>query len=849
MKKYFLILPALLTGITLAFLFGLSENEVGEIKNGPVPSDWFFMQRAYPQGQINHDLYIQSFKEIQKIKKEKKAETVWELAGPYNTGGRLTDIESATCASSIYAGAASGGIFRLSFDGTEWESIFDDALSLSIGDIALAPSDCETIYAGTGEANCGGGSQTYDGVGIYKSSDAGMTWEHKGLEQSRNIGRIAVHPEDPETAYVAAMGSLFADSPDRGIYKTSDGGNTWEQVLYVSDSTGGIDLVIHPETPEILYAAMWERVRRPDRRDYGGPTCGIYQTMDGGQNWTQLSNGLPSPGEDVGRIGIDICQSDPSVLYAIYADKIGYFEGVYKTIDGGDTWTQTNDGDLENCYQSYGWWFGRIEADPEDPAVAYVIGFDLWKTSNGGNSWYNVSENDVHVDQHGLYINPLDNNQLFLGNDGGYYISADGGGSWNYINTLPITQFYTCEIDEQLPQRLYGGTQDNGTNRTLTGATDDWQHIYGGDGFYVLVDPLDNNYIYAEYQYGGLGRSTDGGITFNGATNGISNSDRKNWNTPVVFDPSNPEILFYGSNKLYKSTNRAASWSAISGDLTNGPGINLTYGTLTTIAVSPLNSNVIYAGTDDGNVWVTTTGGSAWEKVSDDLPGRWVTRVAADPWEENTVYVTLSGYRWDEYIPHILRSEDQGQSWTDISSDLPEIPLNDIIVDPDDNQTLYVASDAGVFKSHDLGASWVLMGTNLPLVPVNDLDLHNESRTLVAATFGRSMYTYDLFQDTLSTGVQNQLIAARDIRLKLYPNPLQASSNLIVHTAAEIEATLYFLDLAGKSISPAVKRKLGRGENKVPLTTLGIQLMEPGLYLLVVETDRGRLTKKCLVTN
>lgn len=848
MKKILFTLPFLLLGIVLFFLspFKKTGQEQG---SGPVPSDWFFMQRAYPQGKMNHPLYVTSLKNINAQKKIKKDEAIWNFAGPFNTGGRLTDIESAACTSDIYAGAASGGIFKLSADGSLWESIFDEALSLSIGDIALSPSDCETIYAGTGEANCGGGSQTYDGVGVYKSTDGGNSWEHKGLEQSRNIGRIAVHPEDPEIAYVAAMGNLFADSPDRGIYKTSDGGNTWELILYVSDSTGGIDIVINPESPDMVYAALWERIRRPDRRRYGGPTCGIYKTEDGGENWTELSNGLPSPGEDVGRIGIDICQSEPDVLYAIYADKTGYFEGVYKSTNGGNTWNQTNDGALENCYQSYGWWFGRIEADPVDPAIAYVIGFDLYKTTNSGNSWSNISESDVHVDQHGLYINPLDHDQLFLGNDGGYYISADGGTNWEWINTLPITQFYTCEIDEQNPWRLYGGTQDNGTNRTLAGATDDWNRIYGGDGFYVLVDPEDNDYIYAEYQYGGLGRSTDGGLSFNGATSGISSSDRKNWNTPVVFDPANSQILYYGSNKLYKSTNRAVSWSAISGDLTNGPGVNLTYGTLTTIAVSPVNSDIIYTGTDDGNVWVTTTGGAGWMQVDETLPDRWVTRLAADPWEDNTVYVTFSGYRWDEYIPHVLRSDDNGQNWTDISGNLPEIPLNDIIVDPENNQWLYVASDAGVFSSHDLGVTWSLMGANLPLVPVNDLDLHNPTRKLVAATFGKSMYTYDLYQDTISTGLQHPDALTRQLALTISTNPLANNSFILVRSPKNVTAKIYLLDMAGRKTGRALEKRMIRGENKVGLSPFGINKLNPGIYLFVVETEVGVLSEKCLVTD
>ncbi len=820
---------------------------IPKIKHQPeqLPNDWFFAQRAYPAGQINHEVYMQTLKQVSEMKQSATDDKVWTFAGPLNTGGRLSDVEFHPDDSVVYLGAASGGVFKIYLDGTNYEAVFDDALSMSVGDIAIAPSNSAVIYVGTGEANCGGGSQTYDGVGVYKSVNGGETWEHMGLEESRNVGRIAVHPENPDIAYVAAMGNLFGDSPERGIYKTSDGGLNWENVLYVSDSTGGIDVVLNPESPDIVYAAMWERVRRPNRRSYGGPTCGIYKSTNGGVNWEELSQGLPSPSNNVGRIGLDICNSDPNVLYAIYADEVGYFEGVYKTDNHGISWTQTNDASLSNCFYSYGWWFGRIEVDPVDPDIAYVIGFDLYKTSNGGNSWSHIS-NGVHVDQHGVAIDPMNNNRVFLGNDGGYYISENGGNSWDWINILPITQFYTCEIDEQYPERLYGGTQDNGTNRTMSGGLDDWEFIYGGDGFYVLVDPEDNDYVYAEYQYGNLARSTNGGSSFNWAMNGISSDDRKNWNTPVVFDPTNPEILYYGANRLYKSTNRAVNWSAISTDLTNGPGINLTYGTITTISVSPVNPEIIYVGTDDGNVWVSAPNGMGWEYISMELPDRWVSRVAADPWDEDVVYVTFSGYRWDEFLPHIFRSEDKGVTWQDISSDLPESPLNDIIIDQEDNQTLYVASDVGVFVTKNLGESWNIMGTNLPMVPVCDLDIHNGTRKLLAATYGRSMYTYDLYQDTLSTSIYDP-VALGKVDVEVFPNPVNANSYVRITTNQPEKAFVFISDLAGNRITDLYQGVLVKGQNRLALKPAIDLNLKSGIYFITVIIGKGNSTGKFIL--
>ncbi|MEZ5197810.1 MAG: T9SS type A sorting domain-containing protein [Bacteroidales bacterium] len=809
-----------LISLSLAFAAYFISYEEIKLENpeNNLPNDWFFKQRAYPTGEINQPVYLASLKQSQEFRNQaygSKDSSFWEFAGPLNTGGRLSDVEMHPSSMNvIYIGAASGGVFKTTNAGLSWDPIFDDALSLSIGDIAIAPSDPLTVYVGTGEANAGGGSQTYDGVGIYKSIDGGDSWNYSGLEDSRNIGRMVVHPTNPDVVYAAAMGNLFAENPERGIYKTMNGGQNWENILYVSDSTGGIDIVIHPTHPDTLYAALWERVRRPNRRSYGGWTCGIYRTYNGGITWDELTDGLPSPGSNVGRIGIDISKSDPSILYAIYADKTGYFEGVYKTENNGDSWTQTNDGSLSGSYQSYGWWFGRIVVDPVNPDRAFVIGFDLYRTTNGGNSWSNVSQATVHVDQHGLYIHPENNNFVILANDGGFYVSQNGGSSWNWINILPITQFYTCEVDEQFPERLYGGTQDNGTNRTMTGNLDDWENIYGGDGFYVLVDPQDNNYMYAEYQYGNFARSTNGGDSFYTAMSGISSSDRMNWCTPVVMDPSNPGILYYGSHRMYRSTNRAQSWSPISTDLTNGPGINLTYGTITTISVSPVDPEIVYVGTDDGNVWISATNGMGWEYLSANLPNRWVTRVAADPFDENTAYVTFSGYRFDDYLPHVFRTTDKGQNWEDISGNLPESPINDIIIDPANNHTLYIATDVGVFVTEDIGQNWEMLGYNLPNIPVNDLRLHNGSRSLLAATFGRSMYKYDLYQDTVATRIDERDEGFEILTLDAFPNPFHRILNIEVNIELEQEGLVEIYDLSGKKTATLFNGRLNTEHNQ-----------------------------------
>ena len=710
---------------------------------GPMaPTDWFYRQRVFPYEKIDPNVYEANRFELIKFKekasKQKSGGEDWEFAGPVNVGGRITDVEMhSSDLNTIYACAASGGIYKSDDTGHTWVQIFDNNYTLSIGDMAIAPTDKSILYVGTGEPNIGQGSITYDGYGVFKSIDEGNNWTHMGLENAGGIGRVEVDPEDPDRVFVAALGNVFTKNPERGIYRTTDGGLSWENVLFISDSCGGIDLCIDPLHPDTVYAAMWERVRFVDRRTYGGPSSGIYRTYNGGDTWEELSVGLPS--SDLGRIGLSISESNPEIIYAVYANTNGTWKDIYKTNDGGDNWNPLN---ASIGSSTYCWWFSKIQVDPIDPDIVYSCGFNMHKSINGGLSWTLVP--GLHVDQHGLYAHPLNNDLVVIGNDGGVYISENGTLSNNFVSTLPITQFYTCEIDYQNPQKIYGGTQDNGTVRTNTGNFNGWDRIYGGDGFVVRVDPTNNQYVYASSQRGGFGRSVNGGNSFTYGKNGIG-GDRFNWKTPYVLDPGDPSVLYLGSHRVYKSTDRAVSWTRISNDLTNGAQ-QWNYGTLTSLAVSPINSNIIYAGSDDGNLWITTEGGGLnnWRNISVDLPVRWITCVAADPYDKNTAYVTFSGIRYFDNVPHVFKTTDMGTTWTSISSNLPDFPVNNIQIDPDIRGTYYVATDGGVFVTYNSGNSWTVMGTTLPNSPVLDLCLHSPTRTLLAATFGRSQWKINL---------------------------------------------------------------------------------------------------------
>ena len=553
---------------------------------------------------------------------------------------------------------------------------------------------------------------------------------------------------------MASCGKLFGTNPERGVYKSTNGGATWEQKLFISDSTAAADVALDPTNPQMVYAAMWERVRGPARRSVGGWTSGIHKSTDGGDTWYQLTNGLPPSGPTVGRIGLSVCASSPNVIYSMYCDHPGDFMGLYKSTDYGESWTQTNDSELEGTLGGFGWYFGNVRVDPTDPDIVFAMGVYLHRSTDGGNFWYNVGQS-VHVDHHGMFISPTEPNRVYLGCDGGVYLSSNGGTIWNLCTSQPSTQFYAITIDYLLPQRLYGGTQDNGTLRTLTGEVDDWERIHGGDGFYTNVDFTNSNVIYAEYQWGYLRKSIDLGYSWIFMMDGIHEEDRRNWCTPVVMDEVDHMTLYYGSHRLYKTTNGGGVWIPISDDLTDGAGGgNLTYGTMTTIGPSRSNGQVVYVGTDDANVWVTTNSGGDWNRIDAGLPDRWVTRVSVDPYADSIAYVTFSGHRVSGSLPHLYRTTNYGATWQSVSSDLPEGPINDVLVDPMNTSVLYVGSDVGVYVSEDLGASWTPLGTGLPITTVHDLCFHEPTRKLVAGTHGRSMFSCQVPPSDTVHGVQ-----------------------------------------------------------------------------------------------
>ena len=796
------------------------EEENEEDKNSP--NDWMYSQRAYP----DNDFSIEKYREAIAMAKKSKLtsstrDAVWEQAGPINIGGRITDIAiDPSNTTTYYAGSSVGGVYKSVDAGTNWNPIFDDAGASSIGSIGISASNPQVLYVGTGEANGSATSGAFFGDGVYKTTNGGASWDHVGLENSQHVGRVVVNPQNENEVYVAAAGKLYGKSNDKGLYKSSDGGTTWDQVLFLSDSTSCIDVAINPNNTNIIYACMWERTRKAWARDYGGVTSGIYRSQDGGQNWEQLTNGLPISDEETGRIGITISPSNPDILYAsfTYNSISNAYNGIYRTDDGGDSWTMVVQEDISYVFGGFGWFFGNIRVSPTNPDIVFVMGVSLLRSENGGANWVDVT--GMHVDQHGLEFHPLNPNTLIAGNDGGVYISENLGNSWQHNTTIANTQFYNVEIDPLEPNYLFGGTQDNNTIRT-SGPLNGYDRIIGGDGFHVRVDPVDNNFVYGESQWGNLRRSEDHGDNFGNATNGIDSGDRTNWNTPFTIDPNNSQILYYGSNKLYKSVDRALSWFPISDDLTNGqhPSGSQSFGTLTTIDVCKTNSDFIAVGSDDGNVQITFNGGTDWLNVADDLPNRFVTEVAYHPEDCNTLFVTLSGYKSTDYLPHVFKMEGVAGGWQDISGDLPEVPVNDIIIDPmDPDNVFYLANDVGVWMTNNGGTNWEVFGTGMPLVVVNDLVLHEDTRKIAAGTFGRSMFTMIAPEIDI---ISNENIVLQN-SFKIYPNPAQDEMTISFSLENAVDGQIELYDLQGKLVKNIANRAFDVGENEVVVLRNGL---------------------------
>jgi photosystem II stability/assembly factor-like uncharacterized protein len=770
----------------------------------------------------------------------------WRSIGPVVQGGRLVDMEVVPGQPyTFYAAYASGGLWKTTNNGHTFEPLFDHQPSMIMGDIAVDPNRPETVWVGTGENNSSRSS--YGGMGVYRSDDGGGNWRYMGLGDTDRIGRILVDPDDSDTIYVAALGKLYTPGGQRGVFRSRDGGKSWQQVLKGGDWTGAIDLVFKPGDTKTLYAATWERKRRPWEFTEGGKGSAIYKSTDGGDHWEKLQGGLPD-GDDVGRIGLAVTAASPDTIYAsidnqqmlpedqwdlgdrpvnakrlrhmskeeflaqdkdeierfirrsdfdvnVDADTLtGWVKSgkvtiqdiidelgdanadlfntdivglqVWRSDDGGASWKVTHDGPLDQVVYSYGYYFGQIRVSPANVDEVYVLGVPVVKSTDGGKTWFSVQGRDAHSDNQAMWIDPQHPEHVLIGSDGGADVSYDGGKTWVKVDAQPLGQFYTVNVDMAEPYNVYGGLQDNGTircpsnNRWETGAN--CTYINGGDGMYVAIDPRDNSTVYSGWQFGNYDRQTADGKTSEVRPRRAFGEPalRYNWNSPVILSQHNADVVYFGTDVLYRSMDQGETWTALSGDLSVSKNRgNVPFATLTTLSESPLQFGLIWAGTDDGQVWVTDSSGVRWQNVSAKLPERWVSRVEASSHVRDRAYVTLNGYRDDDIRAYVYRTDDLGKTFRDIGKGLPASPVNVIREDPLSEDILYVGNDNGVYVSTDRGETWSALQGGLPNVPVHDLIVHPRERELVAGTHGRSIWIVDVLplQDLVEAGGQAAL--------------------------------------------------------------------------------------------
>ncbi|MBN3520480.1 glycosyl hydrolase [Algoriphagus lutimaris] len=688
----------------------------------------------------------------------------WRLVGPHR-GGRsdgVTGVEGSD--HTYYFASTGGGIWKTVDSGATWKPVSDGFFGGSMGAVAVSKSDTSVVYAGGGEKTVRGNVSF--GYGVWKSVDAGKTWERAGLDKSRFISRMRIHPENPDVVYAAVLGDIFKPDATRGVYKTTDGGKTWNQVLFSSDVAGAVDLVMDPNNPEVLFATTWDIKRTPYSLESGGPNSKMFKSTDGGQTWEDMTEKEGFPEGLLGIMGVSISPVNSDRIYAIIENENG---GVFVSKDGGESWEKTNE---DRNLRQRAWYYTRIFADPQDEETVYVLNVSYHKSTDGGKTF--ESANAPHGDHHDLWIDPGNNQRMIIADDGGAQVTEDGGTTWSSLMNQPTAQFYRVTTDNSFPYRIYGAQQDNSTvriahrndGRAITEA--DWEPTAGGESGWIAPDPLNNDIVYGGSYGGYLTRENhDNGTsrTVNVYPNnpmGHGAEDMKyrfQWNFPIFFSPHNPKLLYTTSNQFHRSTNEGQSWEVISPDLTRndksklGPsGGPITkdntsveyYATIFTAAESPVKEGILWAGSDDGLVHVTQDNGVTWQNVTPSEMPEWlqINSIEASPYDPAEAYFAATGYKNGNYEPYLYKTKDYGKSWTKITNGIdPEHFTRVVRADPVKRGMLYAGTETGMYYSKDDGASWHSLQLNLPIVPITDLAI--KENNLIAATQGRSFWIID----------------------------------------------------------------------------------------------------------
>jgi photosystem II stability/assembly factor-like uncharacterized protein len=767
----------------------------------------------------------------------------WRQVGPFR-GGRVLAVTGVPGEPSVfYFGAASGGVWRSSDAGASWEPIFDKEDAASIGSIAVASSDHNILYVGTGEA-CIRGNISY-GNGVYKSIDRGKTWKNVGLKDTRHIGALIVDPKNPNIVFVAALGHAYGPNEERGVFRSTDGGATWQKVLYKNEKTGAIDIVFDPNNPNTLFASLWEVYRTPWSLNSGGPGSGLYKSIDGGSTWTHLEgHGLPSG--IMGRIGVSVSGGDSNRVYALVESKEG---GLYRSNDGGDNWVRINE---EGRFRQRAWYFTHIFADPKSVDTVYVLNTGAFRSMDGGKTFELLPA--PHGDHHGLWIDPDNPQRLINGNDGGADVSTDGGKTWSTQYNQPTAQFYHVITDDRWPYYIYGAQQDNSTIAIKSYDDDgvigrqDWYEVGGGESGYIAPYPPDPNIVYAgaEGLITRFDKRSEQAVDVSVLPLDVSGNGaeklphRFNWTSPLLVSPHDPNTLYSAAEMLFKSTNRGQSWTAISPDLTRndkskqkpsgGPiTLDITsveyYDTIFAVAESPVKKDMLWVGTDDGLVQLSTNGGQTWANVTPKEMPEWsmISIVEASHHDAGTAYLAVDRHKFDDFRPYIYRTHDSGKSWTLTANGIPNGSyVRSVREDPKRKGLLFAGTETGVYFSLDEGANWQPLKLNLPTVPVHDLNIHGDD--LIAATHGRAFWVLDditpLRQMDATSANADTFLFKPQVALRLHlPDaierrgplgddpPLGAILDYYFKSAPKDEVKLEILDSDGKVVRALSSRE------------------------------------------
>ena len=833
--------------------------------------------------------------------------------GPFRAGAWITDIavpefpEKAHLY-TFYIATRNGGVWKTVNNGTTFEPIFDEQEALSVGAVTLAPSQPDIVWVGTGEA--ANARSSYWGDGVYKSTDAGETFENMGLHDSHHIARIVIHPENPDIVYVAAMGHLYSFNEERGVFKTIDGGRTWNKVLYINEKVGVIDLAMNRDNPDILYAAAYEKYRYPWHFEEGGPESGIYKTTDAGEHWTRIGGGLPEG--KIGRIGIDIYRKNPDIIYAVVENanvrppteqeaehdrrwgresQQRIFGGeVYWSDDAGATWIKTNTVE-DNVGGKAAYSFNQIRVDPNNDQNVYVTSVAIASSTDGGKTWFDINWPPRRMfsrsfgDVRSFWIDPQNSDRMIMGSDGGVHITYDGGRTCDHYTNLPLGEVYAIGVDMEHPYNVYAGLQDHeswkGPSNSWSGSItlDDWVTVGTGDGMYNQVDPNDSRWLYNTSQFGDHYRLDQKSGTRTSIVPRRPRGEdpyRLNWNTPIHISPHNSEIIYTGTQCLLRSMHRGDNWQEISPDLTENDPVKIAgrghiqYCTITTISESPVTPGVIWVGTDDGKVWLTKNYGASWTECTAAIAetggpaNYWVSRVFASNFNEGTAYVTKTGYRRDDFRTFVFKTDDFGATWTSLAGNLENKPVNVIVEDRVNPQLLFLGTDRGVYVSMNGGNNWVRLKNNMPTVPVHDLLVHPREKDLVVGTYGRSLFIADiaplqeLTEEMLAEEVYLFAVAPKIPQTGRALGNYNLYGHRYVTTPNEpnaLEIYYYLKNPAEGRVTVTVadpygtvmRTMNGSNESGINKVLWNIGRVSPGEYVVTLETGSGQWSQRALV--